>query len=179
MTYQARKVALPAEYAVFHTDYTGRFEQTPLRERLYDELINSEIPGEPLYVYDTQLGQVEGSGLTMLSPEYRARVDRENVAHKAEFGESLVVMDYLGNKQLTDVEVNRIQEVLQQVSPDLSDGIIVFRVQSMDEIFRLYEVLHELDYCHICGIGGLEYVEVSSDRGTTGMAIVNVMSESG
>lgn len=156
-------ISLPVNYVVFFTHYTGRFETPTYLSKLFEELINTETTGEPLYANDT----LWGNGLHLLSAKYREKVATEN--------RELVVAENLSNKILTDTEVDSIQKALQSTLPHKVDGIIVFRVESLPEAFHLYKVLEDVDYCRLFEIGNFEHIR--ADIG--GIAVISVDSESG
>jgi hypothetical protein len=145
----ARSVPLPkTDYIVFHTHYTGRFEDPARQNELIEILKEYEgygVVGTPLYVYDT----ICGHGLTTLSSTHHP------------------------------VEISNLQDIIRQVAPDCSNGIIVFKADDFQACFSLYQVLRAVRYCKLSSLDRIEAIEANVNGTDVGIIRVRVGSESG
>lgn len=161
----ARKVSLHVDYIVFHTDYTARIPDK--KARLLEELRECELDVQPLYVNDV----LWGNGCVLLTDDLSiAKVPQLEIEGRR-------------FKSEVDMLQTAIDDALR---PESKCGIIAFRagkVDSFRQIFRLYDVLHDLDYCHIFGLDDIQIVETThvtpNQARLVRLAIVSVGSESG
>lgn len=164
----ARKIPLPVEYIVFYTDYTGRIPDK--KAQLLEELQERELDAQPLYVNDTRWG----INRVLLTDDLSiAEVPRDLVE--------------ICQGRRFDSEVDMIQKATDAVlGPDNKCGTIAFRagkVNSFQQIFPLYDILHDLHYCKMFGLEDIQIVETTQVTAKMArlvrVAVVTVGSESG
>jgi hypothetical protein len=78
-----------------------------------------------------------------------------------------------------DLEINRIQEVILTLAPNYADGVIVFRASDLNEMFQLYRLLKDTNYCALFDIASHQIFEADINGVNRGLVLVNVDSESG
>jgi len=139
----AEEICLPFDYIVFHTGYTS-------------EICNSK------YNLKNLLDQY---GLNYIRPLYI--IDNEDSP------ESLKIFNEKSNKEFLNIndhninnmdEIKKIRNTIKEIigSDNEQTGLIAFKTglkSSINDIFKLKNVLEDLDYCKLYNISSIKYIQ--------------------
>jgi len=136
----------PVNYAVFYTGYTTRL--IDLKNKLLEKCYDLDV--KPLYVYEPM--HLQNNFIYLIG---------EPSEKKSQKMESL-------RKTAAKAAANEKPISYQNAS-------IAFKINELSDIFYIYDVLKELEYCNLCDIVNIQYTEQDNKKIVT----VYVDSESG